>query len=391
MFEKDRFFFFENGVTTFNLPVADHVLGARASRTTHPRVLKAFEQLFSLLLRRPIKIHNPYIWRTKAGVLATLSALGAMDLLPHTVSCASVRSISMRNKQCGVCSQCVERRFAVGAAGLSDHEPADFYHTDMFRGAHEDPRDLMMAECHVLRARKLAGMSDQAMLSAYGEIFRAVPFLPGSPDEIARAICDLHRRYGREVITVLDLELRKSSSLEQSLELPATSLLAMIRAPIGIQPHLDPTETEPSVATQAEADTSSVPRHQFILGLDYKSRAVFFLDGPRLGGASFELIRVLVEQAEKADAAGLPRIQTGYLSVPALQDLFDVDAETLRKRVAFTRQKLREHFLGRRDFPIDEQDIIESRQRLGYRLNPHVLVVDVAQIRNGRGSHESSE
>ena len=42
MFGKERFTFFENGVISFNLPIAGDVLGARATRTTHPRVIRGF-------------------------------------------------------------------------------------------------------------------------------------------------------------------------------------------------------------------------------------------------------------------------------------------------------------------------------------------------------------
>jgi hypothetical protein len=46
MFRKHKIVFYENGVTSFNLPIADHVLGARASRTTHPRLPSASAAVF---------------------------------------------------------------------------------------------------------------------------------------------------------------------------------------------------------------------------------------------------------------------------------------------------------------------------------------------------------
>ena len=72
MFNKDVVHFFENGITSFNLPIAEHVIGTRASRTTHPRVLREFEHLFSLLLDRRITIRNPFLWHTKADVVEVL-------------------------------------------------------------------------------------------------------------------------------------------------------------------------------------------------------------------------------------------------------------------------------------------------------------------------------
>ncbi len=42
LFGRRQVSFYENGVVSLNLPLADHVLGSRATRTTHPRVLREF-------------------------------------------------------------------------------------------------------------------------------------------------------------------------------------------------------------------------------------------------------------------------------------------------------------------------------------------------------------
>ena len=49
MFGKDQFTFYENGVVSLNLPIAKDVLGSRATKTTHPKVIRGFERIFSLL------------------------------------------------------------------------------------------------------------------------------------------------------------------------------------------------------------------------------------------------------------------------------------------------------------------------------------------------------
>jgi hypothetical protein len=115
MFQKKKIVFYENGITSFNLPMAEHVLGARASRTTHPRVFRGLERLFSVLLNESIEIKNPFLWKTKKEIVDVLGRHGCGDLIQHTVSCAKVRQLPMTNKQCGV-RQCIERRFAVLAS-----------------------------------------------------------------------------------------------------------------------------------------------------------------------------------------------------------------------------------------------------------------------------------
>jgi len=47
LFGKTRLRFFENGVVSINLPISEQVVGARATRTTHPVVLERFRQFFS--------------------------------------------------------------------------------------------------------------------------------------------------------------------------------------------------------------------------------------------------------------------------------------------------------------------------------------------------------
>jgi 7-cyano-7-deazaguanine synthase in queuosine biosynthesis len=147
MFGKQEIFFFENGITSFNLPIAEHVLGTRASRTTHPRVFRALERLFSLLLKTPIKTINPYVWKTKKDIVGVLAELGCTDLIADTVSCANVRQVPMTNKHCGVCVQCVERRFAILACGLGKEDPAEGYALDLFRSEHRRVEDITMCEC----------------------------------------------------------------------------------------------------------------------------------------------------------------------------------------------------------------------------------------------------
>jgi hypothetical protein len=56
----DRIRFYENGVLSLNLPISEQAVGARATRTTYPKVLKGFAQLFGLLLERDFVVENPF-------------------------------------------------------------------------------------------------------------------------------------------------------------------------------------------------------------------------------------------------------------------------------------------------------------------------------------------
>jgi len=47
------------------------------------------------------------------------------------VSCARIREMTVPQTHCGVCSQCVDRRFAVLAARLEAHDPETLYKLDL--------------------------------------------------------------------------------------------------------------------------------------------------------------------------------------------------------------------------------------------------------------------
>lgn len=52
--------FYENGVVSLNLPVCAQVVGSRATRTTHPRVLAGMQRLFTLLAGEAFTVENPF-------------------------------------------------------------------------------------------------------------------------------------------------------------------------------------------------------------------------------------------------------------------------------------------------------------------------------------------
>jgi hypothetical protein len=385
MFGKNEIFFFENGITSFNLPIAEHVLGTRASRTTHPRVFRALERLFSLLLEARIQISNPYLWKTKKDVVGILAQLECADLIAETVSCTNVRQLPMTNKQCGVCVQCIERRFAVLACGLGKKDSAEGYAFDLFRGEHKRVEDVTMAECHALRAQKLASMSEVAFVASYGQVFRALSSLPGSASENLCRIFDLHRQYGRYIVDVLNDELKRSANLDEVLSLPATSLLAMINSPAGLRhQYLDPIEWEPTPAAQAGLDDRPVSLRRFVFAIDAQAKRVSFADGPELKGVAYLLIAKLAEQLVRDTQGGRPNDQCTFIKTKELLASLKVDEPRLRARVRDARSSLSRQFVEHIDYLIDEQDIIQSRRWAGYRLNPNLVLVEAGELRGAR-------
>jgi hypothetical protein len=382
MFQRNDLSFYENGVISINLPIAEHVLGARASRTTHPRVFTDLSRLFSLLLSDTFTVQNPFVWKTKSDVVRVLSDQQCPDLISRTFSCTRVREGTRTGQHCGACSQCIDRRFGILAAGLSANDPADNYAVDLFTGAREPGPALTMIESYVLRAQKLATMSQHTFAATYGQIFRAIPHLPSSPEENVKKIWEMHRRHGREVISVIDDELKANASVIAMAELPSNSLLSMVVSPVAKQPaYADPIESEPTAADQAKSDANDYAWKRIIFALDSKSRKVAFERGLQFGGAVFELMAALGAEFEEDLDAGTFRDQHRFLKAKTLARRLDIDEQTLRQRVSRCRKKLEEGFLRVFDWQLDSSDVIQNQEWKGYRLNPYLVLVKLTQLR----------
>lgn len=391
MYGLDTLHVSENGVTTFNLPISEHVIGSRASRTTHPRTLAQFSSLFSLLLERQVSIQNRYIWSTKAEVVQAIAASGCADLIGQTTSCAGVRNLAMTGRHCGVCSQCIERRFAILAAGLERHDSEGGYVIDPFSGEHSNAVDLAMVEQYVLRARNLATMTQEAFLANYGQVFRALPFLPGSPDQNAHRIHRLHQRHGAAVVAVLNGQLAASANLNTILDgLPKTSLLAMIQSATTMDfHHSSLIENEPRPSVQAAQTDKAVADRQFKMGVDGHKKKIAFADGPTVSGRGYELIAWLAERHREDLENGGTDFR--FIRADALAREFGISEEALRKRIHRLRADIAKQFSDCYGYTPDEDDIIENAAWHGYRLNPYVLLMSVIQLGLGdRKSRNSS-
>jgi hypothetical protein len=60
LLDLKRICFFENGVVSLNLPPVGQVVGARATRTTHPQALAGFRRLLSVGLGQSFDVTSPF-------------------------------------------------------------------------------------------------------------------------------------------------------------------------------------------------------------------------------------------------------------------------------------------------------------------------------------------
>jgi hypothetical protein len=199
MFNKSRIRFYENGITSLNLPIAEQVIGARATRTTHPKSIADFQRLFSLISNRTFVVETPFFWKTKTDVMQSIKEAGQAELIKRTVSCSHVFAMTRLHTHCGCCSQCIDRRLAVFAAEGAEYDPDEMYKVDVFKGERRDSKEVTLAEAYVRSMREIANMTGVQFFAKYGDVSRVIPYIEGRSDDVATEIFSLCRRNGEQV------------------------------------------------------------------------------------------------------------------------------------------------------------------------------------------------
>jgi hypothetical protein len=221
--------FFENGVVSLNLPIADEVLRARASRTTHPHALELLGRLGTLVLDRQVVIDNPYLFNTKREVVQKIADAGGSQLISLTCSCAHTGRYQRKTQwHCGACSQCIDRRIAIIAVGLAKFDEQTDYESDVFTGERKDGRDKNMAVDYVRHAFELAQMSEPEFAGRFNlELSRAVkPF--ERKGETAQKLIETHQRHAAYVKEVLVAQSSEQASRLFDGSLPESCMLNLI-------------------------------------------------------------------------------------------------------------------------------------------------------------------
>jgi hypothetical protein len=382
IFGQSRVRIFENGVVSLNLPLIPHVIGARASRTTHPQVISGFSRLLSALVQQPFTVQNPFIWKTKSDIVRLIAEHGCAELISHTVSCARVREMTVLHTHCGVCSQCLDRRFAVLAAGLEAHDSEEMYKVDLLVGARPPGEARTMVESCVRMASEIDRMNDLAFFSRFGEASRAVRFLPEGANEVGRKIYELYKRHATEVCEVVDNGIRQCASALRAHTLPASCLLVLAlprreeaETFVSSQPIKDLAQRE----FEDEVEESRL-RPEIRIAFDEEKRQVIFGSWPPLTGASYALLNQLRANYEDAKRTGKAPENYPVVGSHELAQRLRVEEPTLRRQISRLRRQLDKYSVASGNGPLPPDAVIENEPWAGYRLNPAVLVLAVSEM-----------
>jgi len=174
--------------------------------------------------------------------------------------------------------------------------------------------------------------------------------------------------------------------------LPQSSLSAMAVLQSGVpalgsaSQHTDPV---PSRVDQVETDRARAgtpPVNALQLAIDPTTRRIVIEDLLRLGDADSRLVRELYNVYQQDLSAGRLPENHRYLTAHQLAESLERHERTVRQRVSRCRTAVRESYKQRFGQEAPKHLLIENKPRQGYRLNPHIRFVAIAELEQGESA-----
>ncbi len=229
MFDLNRVKFYENGIVSCNLSFDGQTPQARSTRSTHPKLLHLLSKLVSAILETDFRFENPYFGKTKTEVCLRLKELQHEACIRATRSCAKS---TYRNPEdhCGICSQCIDRRFATLASECQEYDPQWRYALDIFRDELTNTHDRTMAAGFVGFANQLEGMTRDSFVRRFSsEALEIAKWLGVESREVAlNSLLRLHQRHAQSINVVMEQQLERHASSIRKGILPDTCLISMV-------------------------------------------------------------------------------------------------------------------------------------------------------------------
>lgn len=220
-FSKDKFYVYENGITSINFPKRQDLINARASRTTHPKTLGLLKGFFALFDKSDFNIEHPFLFKTKSEVIQRLVELEGKDLISTSVSCSKTFLNTTQFTHCGMCSQCVDRRFAMYSCGVEDYDEEGIYSFDFLK----DPIVDHLAKTTILDYIRAAlefysSSLDSFYHSKLNLLVDLDEYVEGADEnDRVESIFNLCKRHGRQVELAI---VRMRSRYDKPFEAPQT-------------------------------------------------------------------------------------------------------------------------------------------------------------------------
>jgi 7-cyano-7-deazaguanine synthase in queuosine biosynthesis len=216
----------DNGIVSLGLGLNKSVIGAHASRNTHPKFLELFNRFLTELRGLNQATVENSLWnRTRGEELQILKDAGCPELIRQTISCSRNQRRPREEPQCGFCSQCVDRRFGIRAADLERFDTK--YALDIFEDDLPDegePRTVPLS--YFQRALTCEQSTD--VFQEFRELDDCIPSGPNAI-RVAAALADLLKRHGQEVHRVMDEEVVRLKHSLTSGEISTNRLVRLVQ------------------------------------------------------------------------------------------------------------------------------------------------------------------
>lgn len=224
-YAKKEFFVYENGVTSINLPKQGDAVNARTSRTTHPKTI-GFLARFYRLFDSDFEIRTPYYNLTKCDIVQKFKQFGETAIISSSVSCSATRS-KPKNAftHCGCCSQCIDRMFAMYAAGLDEYDVE--YADNVVMNIPDDQTTQRLYNTLRLACAEHGKSKDLFLENFPDEISDVMNYWPGNnPDDQLTEIYGLYGNFGDSIMIAIKAIQQKHDNLR--LPVNKKSLLGII-------------------------------------------------------------------------------------------------------------------------------------------------------------------
>lgn len=198
--------FYENGIISCNLPFDGQTYQARRTRTTHPRFLIQMSELMEAITGEEFLFENPYAFKTRADVIQEVKDVNKQEGIAHTRSCAKSRYVG-KTRHDGVCSQCVDRRFAVVASECEKCESEEEYKINIFT----DELNLTHDRTMVLGFAYLTDFIETSNIDSFYKKFSSdlleLSRYIGPQEAAIKMIYNLYLRYAKQVNFAIDKKI----------------------------------------------------------------------------------------------------------------------------------------------------------------------------------------
>ena len=303
--------------------------------------------------------------------------------IAFTRSCADVHNQTKQYAHCGRCSQCIDRRFAILAAGLEAFDPGEAYQVDLMTGRRERVQDKEVALSYVRNAHGYEMMTGADLMTHYPAILNAVDHTGEPPDTALTRIAGLLQRHGRSITAVM----RAALANRRPDQFPADSL-----------PNLYGVMQRAQVLPMSPVASSSPDKEEVIepvdLVFDRKRKLVVINNVITIKGAAYGLLAGLADAHLAGAGQGLDLLDYPTISAGKLAEKLELtDDAALRQSVRRSRKHLGAKFASAGFASEAGEALIENLPWRGYRLNPErvkVRMLPAPLVHSSRSKPSSS-